>query len=477
MGQRGVSLRLLVWLSVSMLGHGALYLASQVIPSPSVLAQSRRTWLEIDVRVDAAGEETDEGARRAASSGSRATGSRGAPPIAIAGGGLPGQNVDGVRAGSGGDGQSIGPVVLLVERGDAITVQESPQNSPDVSQLGRIRTDDDRASIADRRATPNPGESPFLASGRGAIPERRPLADLAPGRGIAMDRPSGAEGAAGRGDGTSIGAALRGGAGGGGPAATASTGAMAVPHPGPRATGSTSQPAQQGDDVRTARGGPADSVAALGGERAVPRPGLAAGEGTRASVAAPVAWGRPSIPQASASTAASASDARVRDDVDAENLAASLVEGDVTASRQRARRRGDGVGGDGGGGPAGAGGARGAGGRSHPYGPGRGGWLSLDTSDDRYRPFHTRVKRRVQRAFRYPYARAVAMDQGLTVLAVVLDPGGGVSRVQVRRSSGFDDLDAAWVAAVRRAGPFGPPPEGHSGRITMALESSNPMVH
>ena len=103
--------------------------------------------------------------------------------------------------------------------------------------------------------------------------------------------------------------------------------------------------------------------------------------------------------------------------------------------------------------------------------------MSLDTSDDRYRPFQTRMKRRVQRAFRYPYARAVAMDQGLTVLAVVLDGGGAVTQVRVRRSSGFEDLDAAWIAAVRRAGPFGALPEGHSGRVTMALESSNPMVH
>src|SRR5690606_30344047 len=77
------------------------------------------------------------------------------------------QNVDARDRGRGGDRSGADQVVLLLPRADPITLSDAPMNALGVGQTQRIDTARDRATAEDRRATPNPADDAFLASGSG----------------------------------------------------------------------------------------------------------------------------------------------------------------------------------------------------------------------------------------------------------------------------------------------------------------------
>ncbi len=349
------------------------------------------------------------------------------------GGQVSAQNVDAPSRGERGDETGAVEFVLLVAGAHATTLQDSPMNAPHVSQIQRIRTSDDRLSWENRRATPNPDDDPFLASGDGTHRERRPVAredandgartsPSASRRGTAEDSPS-----------LGVGGALL-----------------------------YRQPSVAGSHV--------DS----------PGRGILGGRGARTSERARVAHGRPPVDEGPAATLAQYQ-GRPGDDVDADLLAGRLMQSVVDASDRRGPLAGPGRGGVGGGGAPGSGGSVAEGGRAAPYGPG-GGDFALDTSDRRYRRWYLEQRRRVEDALHFPRERALAMDQGTAVYRLTIRRDGTLERPPAPvRSSGFADLDTSALLAIRTAAPFAPlpadlVPDRDTIRINLTVEFSNPLV-
>jgi TonB family protein len=352
------------------------------------------------------------------------------------GGGRPPQNIDAFERGAGGDGVGA-EAVMLFPRADALTQLASPRNTPESLQMQRIRTADDQATRSDRRATPNPGDVPFLASGAGVHPERRAVA--------AVDPRDGARSAP-----------------------TASV------------TGDAATRNRTGtDETRAATSAEATHA---GARLASPGRGIAAGTGTRESDAARVAAGRPPIPDGSASTSSDWQDARVRDRHDAELLAANLVQALADTSAHGGRSVGAGSGGVGGGSAAGSGGGRDEGGRARTFGPGDGDFDSLDTRDARYERWLLAQVRRVERVLIFPAARRFALDQGTSVYRLEVRGDGRLAApLRLLRSSGFADLDAAARRAIDAALPLEPVPAAILAgrttlRLTLPVHFSNPSV-
>lgn len=350
----------------------------------------------------------------------------------VPGGHRSAQNVDAPVSGEGGDATGAVEFVLLIAGAHGVTLQDSPMNSPRVSQVQRIRTSRDRASWENRRATPNPDDMPFLASGEGRHRERRPVsrADASEGARVAPE------------------ASERGAA----EAGTWVDGADGVVVPNTR----------RGTDVES------------------PGRGILEGRGTRRREAARVAHGRPPVDEGPAATLAQYA-GRVQDNQDAELLAGRLLQSIVDSSERSGPQRGNGVGGAGGGGAPGSGGSAGEGGRARAYGPGGGDYAALDTSDRRYRRWYLALRRKVENALRFPRERALAMDQGIAVYRLRVARDGRLRGAPRRiRSTGFADLDAAALSAIEQAAPFEPlPPElatGESFRVDLTVELSNPMI-
>lgn len=347
------------------------------------------------------------------------------------------QNVDAPDPGVGGDGWGAIEVVLLVPHEDAITLTDAPWNAIGPSQTSRIDVADDRATFEDRRATPHPSDTPFVASGPGEHAERRPVATLDAREGARI-------------------------------APSPSTAGMRTDAREGVGDGSTETHVGALDRERT------------GAESDSPGVGIVGGEGARSSEAARVATGRPAVDPGTASTTAETRD-RTRDDTDAELLASRLLESFVESSRRAGAREGEGVGGRDTPGAPGSGGGREAGGHARALGTGDGGFEALDTSDARYRRWLLDEQRRLDRAMVFPRARALAMDQGTSVFRVTLRRDGSmVGSPRLIRSSGFSDLDAAARVAIE-SGSFAPLPEeiapgSERVTITLPLEWSNPMV-
>ncbi len=354
----------------------------------------------------------------------------------VPGGGRSPQNIDTFERGAGGDGVGAA-AVMLFPRADALTRQASPRNAHDSLQLQRIRTAEDQATRGDRRATPHPGDVPFLASGPGTHPERRPIAQRDPRDG-ARNAPA---------------------------------------------------PTVAGDAVSRARAGTgeapaptADAATQAGAHAPSPGRGIAAGVGAHAAEAARVASGRPPIPQGAASTSSDWRDARVRDQHDAELLAARLVQSLADTSAHGGRTVGAGSGGAGGGGAAGSGGGRDEGGRARADGPGAGAFDSLDTRDARYERWLLAQVQRVERGLVFPGARRLALDQGTSVYRLEIRPDGTPTGTpRLLRSSGFPDLDEAARRAIDAALPLEPLPEAlRDGRgtlrLTLPVRFANPSV-
>ncbi len=419
---------------------------ARALPISSIVSSSALTGAPLASPVSVPNDRTGQRAG--------AAGTASASAVALPGGSTARANVDAPTAGGGGEATGAYEVVLLVSERAPVTLVDAPLNAADRSQAQRIDTARDRASWENRRATPHPADDAFLASGAGLHRERRELSSVDPRQGARTAPSESREGDPSSGEATSDGQ---------GTATGSRADRAAVVTPGREA------PAAGGS-----RGG------ARGTERASPGRGILEATGRRESARAAVATGRPSLDHGPAATTALQA-GRVRDDVDAELLAASLFESRVDASRRAGLREGSGRGGTVG--PAGEGtGTGGVGGSAQPFGPGSGGYDALDTSDGRYRSWLLSQRRRIEARLVFPRARQLARDQGTSVVRLTVRRDGSVATPpRVIRSSGFEDLDAAALLAVRESLPFAAIPDdlarGHAQvPVTLPIEFSNPMV-
>ena len=434
-------------MGLSVLVHGAFATILWSLPSP--VTEAHVIFLELS-RAE------EEGVTAAPDPRQPGDTSRGRAAL-VHGGRASAQNIDGPRQGEGGDLRGASQVILLLERADLVTVQDSPMNSRRAAQTQRIRTGADRDSRELRRATPNPGDTPYLASFHGHHPERRRASPTDPATGAALaPTPS------------SLGDV------------TTSAAREPRPHPG----GDRGTPWTQGGSSGRGDDDRARDATRLGGYLASPGTGIAAGQGSAASAAAPVAFGRPPVDRGPAATMTEPETGRVQDNADAELLAAQMVQSMVEATQRRGAEVGAGAGGIGGGGAPGSGGGRGSGGRASAYGPGGGRYASLDTGDHRYQRWFLRLSRCVAGALRFPRQRQIAMDQGTSVYRFGIGRDGFlVADPRLLRSSGFSDLDQAALAAIHSGAhgcsrvPGDLAPNLEVIPVTLPVEFANPMVH
>lgn len=336
------------------------------------------------------------------------------------------------QSGRGGDGRSDDPPALLFSFASSLTLQDTDLNNLRTSQTQRIETARSRATQEERRASPNAADAVFLASGSAGHRERRVPALVDPGAGA------------------------------------------------PQETQVPSQRAARGDGEQRSESIPDRAVRTA--DQDVAR-GIQKGRGQRSRLSARVDFGRPNVDRGPAATPAEVIDAKVRDNVDAELLAAALQRSIVDASTQRALAR-----------AAGTGGAddlkskatgltgEGLGSRATPFLPGAGSANALDTSDARYVRWFAEQKQRVQSELTFPHLRALTKDQGVSIYRVIVRRDGRLAAApHLVRSSGYSDFDAAAIAAIQRAVPFSPLPErlapnAEDLTLLIPVAFSNPMV-
>ncbi len=339
--------------------------------------------------------------------------------------------------GRGGERTAAEPASLLFSFVSPVTLQDTELNNLAQNQTQRIETARTRATQEERRATPHAADAVFLASGARGHHERRKPA------------PEDAHDGAQRGSGSESW----------------------------RTTGQSSDPSQQNvpGSGALSRGDGAKSARSARG--------ILGGRGARASSSARVAHARPNVDPGPAATPAPTLDPKVRDNIDAELLAAALQRSIVDSSTQRAELRAPGAGGSEdpsrpGFGFAGIG--RGA--HALPYLPGLGDASALDTRDARYVRWFMEQKERVQNELVFPKPRALAKDQGISIYRVVVRRNGQLADTpHLVRSSGYADFDQAAVLAIRRAVPFTPLPErllpdASDLTLLIPVAFSNPLV-
>lgn len=307
-------------------------------------------------------------------------------------------------------------------------------------QVQRLRTARLRTTHEDRRATTNPMELTFLASGKGEHQERRPDSPTNPSRGtLASPLPPSVLGG----------------------------------HPGSNA------------DLAERESGSSPGASERG--QLVASPGVGARDG-RPGVdrrdAARIAYGRPSVTQGPV-TIPAAFKGRPNDTIESDQEVASTVRNLVHASVA------GGLAGDGRGGstaPAadpGAGSANGRGSTARALGDGQGDVFDFYTSDPMHLPYFRKLKSKIDPlwANAFPKSAMLELKQGTVILEFTITADG---RVKVAwppvRPSGIDEFDRNCAEAIRRAGPFEPIPQalkdrGYSQlRIRAPFEARNPIV-
>jgi TonB family protein len=101
--------------------------------------------------------------------------------------------------------------------------------------------------------------------------------------------------------------------------------------------------------------------------------------------------------------------------------------------------------------------------------------LALSTSEREYDRTRAEIGRRVNAALRFPKKLALMLEQGDTVVSFVVRSDGRLAgAVQVVKSAGFVEFDAAAVSAVNHAAPF--PASGRTLSYSIVIAFSNPLV-
>jgi hypothetical protein len=303
----------------------------------------------------------------------------------------------------------------LAASDDGMNLSPDLMSRLDRDQHQRLRTAAIRTTHEDRRATTNPMELTFLASGKGEHQERRPSSPSDPSRG-SLVAPR---------------AAVLGG------------------HPG---TGRPEEEEGQGQVPGAMRPGETRSSPGLG-----VRLGRA-GDDHRA--AARIAYGRPLVTEGPV-TIPAVLEGRPNDTVDSDQEVAtavrSLVHASVAGGLAGAGRGGTW-------GPSadpGAGGASGRGSIARPLGSGDGEIFDWYTNDPALLPYFRKIHARVDPLWRdaFPRSALLELKQGTVILEFSI-AADGTARVKWPpvRPSGIDEFDRNCADAIRRASPFDPIP-------------------
>lgn len=310
---------------------------------------------------------------------------------------------------------------------DPLTLERETLNRLNLSEVQRLRVARLRRTKDDRRATPNPMELDFVASGPGWHKIRRSPARTSPSRGGAV---GGVPGVAGSAPG-------------------ADPGEIALL----KAAAQTA-----GSEPRTALGANTKEGKDFRHSAAV------------ATVRPAVTQDRASVPAEHLGRASDTVDSRQRVTARSDALLqASTLGGNVLA----------GVGGEPARGPPAVGGGRGTGSRSTPSGVGRGNVPEL--VDDRgLQGFYRRVLSRLGGALSdaFPYWAIAEGRGGLVVFDLTLLEDGRVAQVSVVRPSGIAEYDANVIQGVRQIRSFGRVPSALGSRAVLRInwDSMNPVV-
>jgi len=363
----------------------------------------------------------------------------GAEPIAH--GGSTVAHVDNGVAGHGGDATGA-RATNLANNAESLSLNPDLLSRLDREQQQRLRTARLRTTREDRRATTNPMELTFLATGDGERQERRPRSASDPSRGsLASPHPS-----------------VLGG------------------HPG---SASDEDDREQGTTAGASRRGQLFAAPGLGARDADP--------GLDHRAAARIAYGRPSVTEGPVTIPADLR-ARPNDTVDSDQEVASTVRNLVHASVEGSMARGSGRGGDGSdpsSDPGAGGGNTARGSVARTMGAGDGDVFDWYTTDPMLVPYFRKLKSRVDPlwANAFPKSAMLELKQGTVILefTVAADGTAKVSWPPVR-PSGIDEFDRNCADAIRRASPFDPIPQslrdrGYTQlRIRAPFEARNPIV-
>lgn len=424
------------WL-LSILGHGVAFGITGLVlagslgrPAARVNAPAPRPAEDDTVEIELP--RVLDGSALAASTAAPAL-----PALPLARGGGEGQpRPDMDHRGRGGTDTAEDPALNLADRDEALVLSPELRSRFDRSQIQRIRSARRRASLEDWRASREPMELTFLASGRSATdrPERRTPSDHDP--------------SAGAGD-------------------------QGAPRQRGGVLGSGEAGAGVGETRREA-GGPFE-----GADRASPGVGVRdgkAGEDHRAS--AKVAFARPDVQEGTPSIPA-AVQGRPSDTVDSEQEVALAMQSIVHASNAGGAA-GPGHGGQNGAGPSGSGGVTGPGSTSRALGSGLGADFDSNPQDRRRTEYLRRVRSRIDAATGHAFPAWAAAEglQGTSIVTFTILANGSVASVSVTRPSGIAELDENCRKGVLRAAPFDPlPPElGPSYRWAFHFDFRNPAV-
>jgi TonB family protein len=353
-----------------------------------------------------------------------------APALPAAGGGPLERHPDTERAGRGGSRTASQAATNLASSIDPITLETDPLTHLDRSQVSRLRTAAERRSWDDHRSTPNPMQLTFLATGPGAVPERREAGQAALG---------------------SISGSVSTPLGGVVGAAPSEPGAGAEPASGAELAGRHDPQLPQG---------------ALS-----TRPSSARSTSTGAQVLLARPWvmrARPALPTETRE--------RPNDLEDSSEAVAGRVAALIHASTVGGPQ-GPGVGGEPTGGRPGRSGDDGMGSRAAPSGFGPGADALNDPGIQGYiAGLKQRVDDQLRRAF--PDWAIEAGKSGHVIFEFAVLADGRVERVRLVRPSGIDEYDSNVLTGVRGIPSFGPLPRalGHRALITMSYDALNRVI-
>jgi TonB family protein len=358
----------------------------------------------------------------------------GEPPTPAGGDTTP--RLDTKTAGHGGDTTARVAATNLADKNDDMHLSPDPVSRLDRDQSARLRSSAERRAWEDRRATTNPMELTFLASGEFERMERRTPSPFDPSRGVLASPAAAVRG----GD---VGEAARG----------------------------------EGEDEERRRIG----AGRLGSVGSAPGVGVKDGKpGDDHGASARVAHARPDV-VAGPVTVPASQKGRPNDDVDSEQEVASTLQKLVHASAAGGVA-GAGRGGAGGGGDPGAGGGSGEGSHPRPLGMGDGAWFDLDSRDPRLLPYFRSLHKKIDPLWANAFPKSAMLDlkQGMVILEFTIASDGTVSvSWPPVRPSGIDEFDRNCADALRRASPVPPIPKelGRTSlRVRAPFVASNPII-
>jgi TonB family protein len=358
----------------------------------------------------------------------------GVPPVIN--GGSPVARMDTGTAGAGGDDKVREQALNLSDGDERLRLSPDTMSHLDHDQINRLRVSKKRESWEDRRATKNPMELTFLATGPGELQARRDLATSNPSRGALSARKASMQG------GESLG---------------------------------RERPDGEGDP-RAPRGSDR-----LGSRSSAPGLGLTESKpGTDHRTGAVITTARPDVTQGPVAVPANER-ARPKDNTEADQEVAVTLRSLVHASTAGGNP-GDGRGGTQGPGDPGAGASNGNGSQSRALGQGDGDTFDINTRDPRLMMYfrHLQAKIHPLWADAFPKSAALEHKQGTVILEFVVTADGSATVAwPPLRPSGVDEFDLNCANAIRRAAPFQPIPRelGRSYlRVRAPFTATNPIV-